>query len=244
MDIGIARSNGTTISRLRIPSPSCGSPRAAQSGATRGEGCGYLLELALKPMQFASTGHVIPSDDDATSGSSVMRASRISGLASPTAVQIRGVIVSPNGVTSPVTLHPAAVLECYFFAVGERGDELVFAARLGTHVVVKTFGGCVLVPVQDVDVYYRGANPAGVLVHTIPSVFAALAADRGACELALRGALFYRELALVSGQPVRLRGTVTPLAAAATYRASPAADVIVSVEAERAVLSADVVEQA
>lgn len=173
-----------------------------------------------------------------------MRASRITGIASPTAVQIRGAIVSPNHVTSPVTLCPAVVLECYFFAVGVRGDELVHVARLGAHLVVKTFGGCVLVPVQGIDVFYRGANPVGVPLHAIPPAFAALSADPGAHDLAARGALFYRELALVSGQPVRLRATVAPLPAAATYRAGPAADVIVSLEAERAVLSADVVELA
>jgi hypothetical protein len=174
----------------------------------------------------------------------VIRATRIDGVARPTAVQLRGRIASPNAVTSPVTHRSVAVLDAFFFVRSGAGDELVHAVRLGDELVVETLGGRVHVPLQRVDVYYRGANPPGAPLPAIPAAFASLSADPGAHELARSGALRYRELALSSGQPVRLSGTVTPIDGRMAYREPYRADFAVVVEAERATLSADVVEHA
>ncbi len=176
-----------------------------------------------------------------------MRQTSLFGLGGRAAVQLRGRIASPNRVVSPVTRRPAAVLQYYLFVPDDRGgphDRLIDTGRLGDDLVLETHGGRLLVPLHGIDIYFRGANPKGLPLGRVPEGFATLRGDAGARELAAAGRLFYRELVLVSGQPVRFRGTVTPIVGEGAYRVPYPASFAVLFDAERPTLSADVVELA
>ncbi len=168
----------------------------------------------------------------------VIRKTTIGAITSPTAVRLRGHIVSPNTVVSPITRRPAAVLCYYALANG----ELVHHGVLGEHVVVKVRTARLLVSTVGLDVYFRGANPEPIAVPHWP--INDLPLNAKAVQYCDSGSLWYRELTLESGQPVRFRGTIAPLRGGGAYRTSFEAEFGVVDGNDPAVLSADVAEHA
>jgi hypothetical protein len=154
-----------------------------------------------------------------------MRATSLAGLLAPTPVDVRGVLVSPDAVVSPVTGQAAAILQFYVIVLGApaRGffssptpDRLLESGIYGDAVLIRVDGATVRVPVGNLDVYFAGANrPAVPLPPTSPLVDDLRPETQ---MLARQGGLHYRELFITSGERVRLRGVVAPMEGDNPYR--------------------------
>jgi hypothetical protein len=98
-----------------------------------------------------------------------------------------------------------------------------------------------MVSTRGLEVYFRGANPEPIALLGWPPAFPP---HQEAETRAALGSLRYRELALVSGQLVRFRGTIEPAIGRGTYREGAGFEFVVAEGTDPPVLSADVVEHA
>jgi hypothetical protein len=174
----------------------------------------------------------------------VLRWSSLDGVREPTPVELRGRIVTPDRVKSPVTGRRAALWMYYLYARGPRDpfDVLVASGTLGDSVVLAFPGGDVRVHLGRARVYFATVNPAGIELTATP--LEGLTDAPGARERIGDRRLYYRELGMGSGHMVRLRATVAPLRAGGAYRSPADAAFVVRDDLEVPTLSADVAELA
>jgi hypothetical protein len=175
----------------------------------------------------------------------------LSGIQQPTPVEVRGVLVSPDAVVSPVTGQAAAIIQYYVFIPGEpakgffsspKPDRLLETGFFGEALLVRVDEAVVRVPVGDLDVYFAGANTAAVPLPGSSPLVMHLQPDNQV--LARQGALHYRELFITSGTGVRLRATVAPMEGDVPYRVGAGVAFMVVEQAGPAQLSVDVPELA
>jgi hypothetical protein len=148
----------------------------------------------------------------------------LAGVRAPTAVRVEARVASPNRIVSPISGLAAAVIGWRFYAhfmeqTGRNEVEryaLLWNGGRGEDLVLETPEGTVLVPAEG-----RLLQPAvegrGVSLDVpLPPEAAHLMREPN------RGAIFYDELLLRTGDRVRLRATVAPSAkdSGSAYRAS------------------------
>lgn len=176
-----------------------------------------------------------------------MRRTRLAGLQAPTPVEIHGVLSSPATVTSPVTGRTGVAIQYYVLVPkharpGAGFDHLVESGLWGESLLVDTTDGEMGVPLDGVTIYFQGANPEPrPLLEPLPDAFAHL---RGPATYGLlaAGDLYLRELYLVPGQPVRVRGVAAPSPGRGAYRIAANVPFVLRGDLEPATLSVDVPE--
>ncbi|RLB61556.1 MAG: hypothetical protein DRI90_11070 [Deltaproteobacteria bacterium] len=176
-----------------------------------------------------------------------MRRTTLRGLIEPTAVYLRGKVASSDSVISPITGQRAALIQWTLFSCGpaEAFDQLLATGLFGSALLFKIPGGLVRIPTADLEVYFAAANAiAQPVPPNLPAPFRQLATTAQAHACAARGELYYRELRLMSGRPVRLRATVSPIAGTGHYRVPADVQFTVCGDRETSVLSVDVPEMA
>ncbi len=176
-----------------------------------------------------------------------MRRTTLRGLTEPAAAYLRGKVASADTVVSPVTGARAALIQWHLFARRPADDfeRLLDQGLLGGGLLFRSFDGLVRVPTAALRVYFAAANAAALLVPPqLPEPIRKLATTAEAHGCAARGELYYRELLLMSGRPVRLRATVGPVEGTGSYRVPGDAQYAVRDEVERPTISVDVPEMA
>jgi hypothetical protein len=148
----------------------------------------------------------------------------LAGVRAPTAVRVDARVASPNRIVSPLSGQAAAAIGWRFYAhymeqAGrsevERYQLLWYGGR-GEDLVLATPEGTVLVPVEG-RLLQPAVEARGISLD-VPLPPEAAHLMRGPS----RGAIFYDELLLRTGDAVRLRATVAPSggAAGSAYRSS------------------------
>jgi hypothetical protein len=178
-----------------------------------------------------------------------MRRRRLGGITSPSPVEVRGRIASPDAVTSPITGARAAIIGFYVFvparlerrAGREAHDRLVDGGIWGEPFTVATDDGLLFVPLENVTPYFSGANAdEHPLLEPLPDPLAYL---RTVARVTLaEGSLYYRELALRGGDQVRVRGTAGPAEGCGAYRVSASIPFVLRGDLEPATVAFDVPE--
>lgn len=180
-----------------------------------------------------------------------MRRRRLGGITVPELIEVRGRIASPDAVTSPLTGARAVIIEFFVFVPArlERRarraafDRLVDSGVWAEAFAVETEDGLLWVPLENVTPYFLGANSEEQpLLEPLPEPLGYLRAiEEGRNQLA-EGALYYRELRLASGDPVRIRGTAGPAEGHGAYRVSASIPFVLRGDLEPAVVARDVPE--
>jgi len=176
-----------------------------------------------------------------------MRRTSLRGVTQPTPVYLRGKVASADTVVSPVTGQRAALIQWTLFTrgPGDEFDQLLDQGLFGTGLLFHMPEGVVRVPTAKLEVYFAAANAAALQVPaTLPEQIRSLAATAQVHGCAARGELYYRELRLLSGRPVRIRGMVGPIDGTGCYRAPADAQFVVRDDLETPTLSIDVPEMA
>jgi hypothetical protein len=138
-------------------------------------------------------------------------AKTLAGIREPTAVRVDARVLSPNTLVSPITGHTAALIFWRFYThytdydrqtPAERHQPIGACGR-GADLHLGTPHGTVLVPALG-----RTIRPAvaggGLPLEVSPPPEATFLAQ------SFRGLVFYDELLLRNGEPVRLRAFVAP----------------------------------
>lgn len=136
----------------------------------------------------------------------------LAAVREPTPVRVDARMASPNTLVSPISGHAAALISWRFYThytdrSGRSEVErhaLVGAHTLGEDVVLETAQGTVFVPARGRKVEPALSGHGLPLDVPLPPQVAHLMTG------SLPGLLYYDELLLRTGDPVRLRATVAP----------------------------------